>query len=803
MSEAGKEILLREALASHMRSTRDRKLVMDAFGEKQSLEDIISYFGAFYLYNYQGVKLHQIDVSQDLSIEQMEELDKKERSQLEVEVRQLLSDKLREEIDVLRLVSEFNLELVETLGNMDPASDEAKSSAKTTLLRFLGMIPESYAPNNDIDFINEATGWGNKWRNEVYVKASGLKESAMSLREELLKTHDAEVAETTVLKQGITAVLGRTEFLSKRISEMDIPDSNWDEVVTSIIERLFQNNIPHSVIKGVHTIRLNVLEILESEIEVPTTLGEYETRFGAEIAQPISELIRNNPGELHNIIGEFVGLPAHDVSALFRSERLTDPIAIADGLLESGTQSDVPTEQSTHTTEELETITRKLRTLEKLEHNLEKPVKGMLRAKGLRAAELDKISIELLLKNRDSLIGIEIEVLEALKRNVRIPSPEEIQKLLDLRDEVKSGAIGGAAISSSSEIGRKLQHGDAIASLRLDLIWHLTIGFLKNLSRVVEIYIRSKQDLLRCKAILKSIYDDSDTEMQFLREEILIDLAAMRLYELKIIHPELSATSICSWYQARLSNSDIDSAKKHLASSASPVFEGISDEGLKMDKLSFDNYAIAFDLMQRFIERQRQEKFAKEEFVLESKRKKQKRAESKKKAVDVFGFVYMKSQTVFRAIGRVGARGLEWTPMDDSKCANLLAYYLNAQRSKPICAACGESPSGNKCSKHGKGHINVSNDIDNLSLFVMRAFTDIKEGLLGAKAEPMKWDEARSLVQKELSALKRRGKITSKTNVKALLPGEINYIVGPAITTIIGRYFNESLEYAARRANIA
>ncbi|MHA1577738.1 MAG: hypothetical protein ACTSU3_10295 [Candidatus Thorarchaeota archaeon] len=247
----------------------------------------------------------------------------------------------------------------------------------------------------------------------------------------------------------------------------------------------------------------------------------------------------------------------------------------------------------------------------------------------------------------------------------------------------------------------------------------------------------------------------------------------------------------------------MDSAKKYLISSTSPVFEGISDEGLKMDKLSFDNYAIAFDLMQRFIEVQRKEKYAKDEFILESKRKEQKSIESRKSALDVFSFVYTKAHTVFRAIGRVGARGLEWKTMDDSKCANLLAYYLKNQRGKPICTVCGEAPEGNKCSKHGKGNINVSNDIDNLSLFVMRAFTDIKEGLLGAKAEPMKWDEARSLVRKELSTLKRRGKITSKTNTKALLPGEINYIVGPAISTIIGRYFNESLEYAARRANIA
>ncbi|MHA1577737.1 MAG: hypothetical protein ACTSU3_10290, partial [Candidatus Thorarchaeota archaeon] len=494
----------------------------------------------------------QIDASQELSIEEMEDLTKKERSQLEVEIRKLLGDKLREEIDVSRLVSEFIVELIETLDDVDPNSDEAKSVTKDTLLRYLRMIPESYSPNNDIDFINEATGWGNKWRDEIYVKASGLKESAMSLRDELLKTHDEEVAETSILKQGITAVIGRTEFLSKRITEMDIPDSNWDQVVTSIIERVLQHTTPPSAIKGVHNIRLNVLELLESEIEMPTTLGEYETRFGIEIAQQISVLIRNNPGDLHDIIGEFVGLPAHDVSALLRSERLTDATTIADGLLVSETQSDVPTEQPTHTKEELEQITRRLRTLEKLEHSLEKPIKGMLRARGLRAAELDKISIELLVKKRDSLIGIEIEVLEAMKKKSRVPSPEEIQQLMDLREEVKSGAIGGSSISSSSEIGRKLQYGDAIASLRLDLVWHLTIGLLKNLARVVETYIRSKQDLLRSKAILKSIYEDSETEMQFLREEVLIDLTALRLYELKIIHPELDATAICSWYQARL-----------------------------------------------------------------------------------------------------------------------------------------------------------------------------------------------------------------------------------------------------------
>ena len=85
----------------------------------------------------------------------------------------------------------------------------------------------------------------------------------------------------------------------------------------------------------------------------------------------------------------------------------------------------------------------------------------------------------------------------------------------------------------------------------------------------------------------------------------------------------------------------------------------------------------------------------------------------------------------------------------------------------------------------------------------MNAITSIKISLLGKSAEPMTWDEARTIVQREISSLKRKGKLTSKTNLKELLPGEINYIVGPTISSVVGKYFNESLEYAARSVGFA
>ena len=98
-----------------------------------------------------------------------------------------------------------------------------------------------------------------------------------------------------------------------------------------------------------------------------------------------------------------------------------------------------------------------------------------------------------------------------------------------------------------------------------------------------------------------------------------------------------------------------------------------------------------------------------------------------------------------------------------------------------------------------------STDMDNLSIFIMRSLFEIKEGLIGTGrgVEPMPWDKAKSTVDREISALKRKGKLTSKTNLKELMPGDLNYVIGPSLCAVVGKYFNESLVYAARRADIA
>ena len=302
---------------------------------------------------------------------------------------------------------------------------------------------------------------------------------------------------------------------------------------------------------------------------------------------------------------------------------------------------------------------------------------------------------------------------------------------------------------------------------------------------------------------MKSIYEGTEPELQHLREEILIDVTSNRIYEMKCVFPELDAASICTWMHARFSSVNLDTARHDLESTSSPVFEGIIDVPLKLNGLEFDNYAIAYDLMHRFLIQERKKLDTKAEIVSAARREEQAIISEKREQIDVISWIDTKAHTVFRAIGRVSSKGIEWSKNDDIKCSNLLSFYIKINRGRQICSVCGDAAQNGDCPRHGRGNIFNADDQINLAIFLMKAITSIKVGLIGKTAEPMSWDESRSIVQREINALKRKGKITSKTNLKELLPGEINQIVGPAIAAVVGKYFNESLVYASRRVGFA
>ncbi|TXT57362.1 MAG: hypothetical protein BAJATHORv1_10063 [Candidatus Thorarchaeota archaeon] len=810
MSEAGKEIFLGEALVTHMRSSRDRQLFKRRLDGAVFLEDLIREFAAFYLHTYQGTIVISYEESGDVPAEEKEKVAKDEQTLLREEIKLVLDKRYNEGLHTLKTISEFVITFCNdyTTASTD---DTARSRVSDLIKEYLTNIPSEYSPNCRVDFLNAITGWADKWREELYIKASGLKESSLSLIDELTRPHDQEIVEISVLKRGIEQIIGETTYLRSTITPSAINSEAWKHIVDTVIDNLCKGTIETNIAKTVHALRIEILDFIESKLKESYTIEKLESELGAFVAERFAQVLQEYSQIAFDILDYYTNTPPGTSQSTLGRKGIRSVEELVAGLLQAskdvGAETEIKPEGQPEapafTKEELERLERSLKTIDKLEQTLEKPVKGMLKARGLRASELDKIDITFLTKDRKSLLGMEVPVLEALKKKMRVPPPDEVKKLLEARELVKSGALKSMGVSSASDMSHQRIQSETMVALRDDLAWYAIIPTLTPVVRVVETYHRSKQDLLRTKALLKSIYEDADTHLQNLREEILIDLTQERIYEMKTVHPHLHAASISAWFHARLSNRDMEHADKLLRTTPSPLFTGVIDKPLNVDKLEFDNYTIAFDVMQRFLKRERVKKMEKEEAAVQAKIEEELIAERKRASLSPLIWIYTKSHTVFRAIGRVGTKGLEWTATDDAKCANLLAYYVKMHRGRPFCRICGSTPKEGDCETHGKAHMVNADDIDNLSVFVQRAISDIKDGLIGPTATPMTLEEARNIIRREINALRRKGKLSRKTNISAMMPGDINYIVGPVIAKLIGKYFNESLVYAARRVDFA
>ena len=110
---------------------------------------------------------------------------------------------------------------------------------------------------------NDITGNGVKWRNDIYVKASGLKESSLSLRDELLRPHGEEVAEITVLKNGIEDTVGSIRLLDTRTLTEEFPGARWEHLANSVITRLLDTELNIKAIRIAYQMKVATLDTLE------------------------------------------------------------------------------------------------------------------------------------------------------------------------------------------------------------------------------------------------------------------------------------------------------------------------------------------------------------------------------------------------------------------------------------------------------------------------------------------------------------------------------------------------------------
>ncbi|MFX0041404.1 MAG: hypothetical protein ACFE8L_00700 [Candidatus Hodarchaeota archaeon] len=234
------------------------------------------------------------------------------------------------------------------------------------------------------------------------------------------------------------------------------------------------------------------------------------------------------------------------------------------------------------------------------------------------------------------LMNIDESVTEEVRRNLVRYSIAK-NDLINPTDQRKKQVIDKIFLK---ELGLKnyahilfvLEFEDIMDKLVKDIFFYILSKILRQLSRIIELYLKISNDKTLFLLALRKIFGTTDSEewVKVKLEELVIEKLNKRQEELVIVfNADNQPFLVNGFILARLMGIPLRQGIMELREKNSYVYFGISQLKLKPDLISPISYCIGYDLIKRFEEFEEQRK-SKVEQIIKSKEKEE---EEKKKEI--------------------------------------------------------------------------------------------------------------------------------------------------------------------------
>ncbi len=789
LREVAYEFIIRQALALRLKSEPEQKHLISIVGERANFSDFVKAAAVSYIYHYRGV--HTIDIASGMVVapEEQGAIAKKQWNELYNEVDALLADSFQKERELLRQQIEIQLEAAE-MGLKDKSKDKTQKLVQDKLVK----ISTNYPRTHFIDFLGNINYFTPPIRVEKIKLAYGFKPKPLELEEDIKSPHEEECTEISTYKKLKENLV---EMLDLESLTTDV--ENLERISSIITENLLQN-IPQKDLDlkayiDVCKLKLQLLKLFDDYDTKKTTLSDlYE--MGRKIIT--SEVIKkaSEPILLESFLMYLLDETREDIEHRMKQQGFDDWYTLCSSLT-------LPVDKLTQKLEEInigvedfkfaiERISRLLR----IRNTLVKNVIPRLKGQGYKLQE-GKISLWTYTKPYSELSAMDDIILRELKKYMMLPPPEELKEILEIEQRVNI-ILRDLKITSIRELMAMNQIEEFVRRINDDAYYKLISDSFTHLSRVVEIYDRLRKDIERFGVIYRIVVEEPETNLRASKEELFFDLIMLRQKELKEIFPHLTSSQINGFIWARTSSKSLEESIEELKSSSSPVFLGVVDKPLNIEKVPPESYATAFDITYRYNAIQ-EEKRKRIDVAKEKEEQKKELARMERfEKIEPIGLIEKKINVAMRAISGVELPQLEWNEVDNRRTASMILFYLRTETGKKGCPICSKEVDEPYCQTHGAITPITLGNLEALAKFYYLSINTIHSSFTRKEVEKITYDEAVKVVKNLLEDLQREGKLSSKITPKTLMEGDVERYLAPAIAEAIGKIYNNVLGYSRR-----
>ena len=616
-----------DLIISHFKREADRKKIFELVSQESTFNDLLISTATIHIYHSLGIRVQKLLDSNKFTYESTKSLELIEKKIIIEEVKSLLKDSLTLETNLLYKVIDLENNFLSFL--IEERGEELQEIQKNQMIKEIEMKIErelqemilNYPPFYFYDLIGEIMGLTNEVKKEILTESAAFKDLSVSLEKKLeSEEKEDKLIELATLSRLIDKIRKNFEF--KSYKELQVEAMPIRMIKKKVLAFNFER-FPISI-NGLNAyidanlIKKEIITKIESGLKEKTDYDEFERKILSYLELELIKKLRENPNDF---------------------------VYFLQCLNECDFDDTIYTLSKYGVYNILHLINVDKELSEKVKRNMVR-----YNLKKLDIVSLNDPSQNLIYKAKKAICQSNFQFGQNFTSDSKNINNHEFINLLNLEESEDFFAFlekeVGSTIGSIREYIKKkeaidrvfldelnlqnyshilfiLEFDEIINGLAKDIFFYILSKILRQLSRIIELYLKVSNDRSLFLLTFKKIYGTTDSE-EWIRvklEELIIARLIKRQEELVIVfNASIQPFLVNGFIFARLMEKSMKTAIDDLKNKPSPIYGDISPLKLKSDIFSPISYCVGYDIIKRF-EKFEEFRISEVELILEEKKK--------------------------------------------------------------------------------------------------------------------------------------------------------------------------------------
>jgi len=766
-----------DLIISHFKREADKNKIFELISQKTNFNDLLIATATIHIYHSLGIRVQKLLDMDKFTFDSTKNLEIAEKKILIEEVNLILKNSLNLEVNLLNKIIDLENKFISFL--IEVRNEKTQEIQKEQMIKDIEVqieqelqeIIRNYPPFYFYDLIGDLIGLSNEIKKEILEETAAFKDISVELEKKLeLEEKEDKFIELATLDRLINKT--QTDFEFKSYKELQIEAMPVRMIKRKVID-FNLDRFPISI-PGLNTfieannLKKDLIKKIEDGLKEKIDYDQFELKILNFLKFVLIKKLKKNPNDFIYFLQCINECGFDDIIYTLQKYGVYNILHFFN--VDEDLAEKVKRNMVRYNIKKLDIVS--LNDNKKNLTFVAKKALSQLNFQDLRdIVDESNATSEFGLLN---LINQDIDKYPNLSRILEEKTGTTINNLrqyIRKKQAIDKVFLDELKLKNYSQLLFILEFDEIINELAKDIFFYILSKILRQLSRIIELYLKVSNDRSLYLLALKKIDGTTDSEdwIKIKLEELIIKRLNRRQEELvTVFNANNQPFLVNGFILARLMEISLKEASSELKNKPSPIYEDIAQLKLKSDLISPISYCIGYDIIKRF-EKFEEIRKSEVERIIESKEKEKEEKAKKLREEQELSTLNWIERRITSSLMRINSPGINPNQLywqeKDTKIATDNIKLHSELRGDPV---------------------ELISQFFNFAMEKIRNFTS--EIKLPDNEKIM--EIVNNIIEKTL--MKRLGKIPTAEQKRNLIDGE-RYEIGNQIAIKIGRLLDKAL----------